>query len=86
MKLDMPLLTVAHAAEATNLTRRALYKRIASGSVMAWTIDGVLFVPTSEIERLRLERGLLVSVDPVRATLDGASTPGLNRDNLNKIS
>ena len=72
MKLDIPLLTVAHAAEAINLTRRALYKRIASGSVSAVTIDGVMFVPLKEINRLRSERGLLTDQDPVREALDNS--------------
>jgi len=62
----METLTIAEAAEATGLTKKAIRNRVDRGQLRAVLRDGVRRIPTSEIERA----GLLA--DPEEAG-DGAA-------------
>lgn len=62
------LLSVAHAAQELGIGRRALYARVARGTVRSEMIDGVMFIPATEIERLKAQAAGQEN-DPVRAAL-----------------
>ena len=47
------LLTVAQAAEAAGMKLRTVYHRIHKGRIIAVRLGGTLFVPASEVERLK---------------------------------
>jgi len=50
-------LTVPKAAVAIGKPRMTLYRWIKAGKVVAITFGGILFVPRSEVERLRGDHG-----------------------------
>jgi|GEM_PF-4037531 len=47
------LLTVAQAAETAGMKLRTVYHRIHKGRIIAVRLGGTLFVPASEVERLK---------------------------------
>ena len=49
------LMTVPKAAKALERTKMTLYRWIEIGKVHAIKLGGILFVPTSEVERLQKE-------------------------------
>ena len=49
------LMTVPQAAKLLGRPRMTLYRWIKNGKVIAIKLGGVLFVPTSEVERLKNE-------------------------------
>jgi len=49
------LMTVPKAAKALGFTKMTLYRWIDAGKVHAIKLGGILFIPVSEIERLKQE-------------------------------
>ena len=47
------LLSVGRAAKALAVTRRTLYNWIGDNKVVTIKLGGILFVPVSEVERLK---------------------------------
>ena len=47
------LLSVGRAAKVLNITRRTLYNWIEDSKVITIKLGGILFVPVSEVERLK---------------------------------
>lgn len=50
------LLSVGRAAKSLNISRVWLYELIKDGKVNTIRLGGILFVPKSELERLKRER------------------------------
>jgi len=49
------LLTVAQAAEAAEIPLRTAYRWLHKGKIVAVRLGGTLFVPVSEVERVKAE-------------------------------
>jgi excisionase family DNA binding protein len=50
------LLSVADAAKKLKLARYTIYRWASTGKIIGIRLGGVLFIPKSEIERLKKER------------------------------
>lgn len=75
----METLTIAEAAEATGLSKKAMRNRVDRGQVRAVLRDGVRRIPRSELERAGLAVGLPHGVEngtgvpPAEATTEAAA-------------
>lgn len=58
------LMSVQDAAKALNHHRYQIYRWIDAGKILSIRLGGILFIPTSEVERLRKEKNEQATESP----------------------